>query len=91
MTAAIREDKADDSGDMDAACWYVYVVRCSDDSLYTGISKDVARRIDEHNRGRGAKYTRGRRPVSLAYIETHYSKNAAMRREKRDQKTQTQR
>ena len=46
--------------------WYVYVVRCADDSLYTGITTDVARRVEEHNGSpRGARYTRARRPVTL--------------------------
>lgn len=46
--------------------WWVYVVRCSDDSLYTGVTTDVSRRVKEHNSGpRGAKYTRSRRPVEL--------------------------
>ena len=45
--------------------WVVYLVRCADDSLYCGITTDPKRRLDEHNRGIGAKYTRSRRPVSL--------------------------
>lgn len=45
--------------------WYLYVVECADGSLYTGISTDVERRINQHNKGKGAKYTRSRRPVKL--------------------------
>ena len=45
--------------------WWLYVVRCSDDSLYTGVSTDVTRRIGQHNSGKGAKYTASRRPVVL--------------------------
>lgn len=45
--------------------WHVYIVECSDGTLYTGITTDVARRIDEHNSGKGAKYTASRRPVGL--------------------------
>ena len=45
--------------------WYVYIARCADDTLYTGISTDVDRRIQRHNSGRGAKYTRTRKPVKL--------------------------
>lgn len=45
--------------------WALYVIRCGDDSLYTGITTDVARRFDEHKSGRGAKYTRGRGPFTL--------------------------
>jgi len=50
---------------------YVYVVECSDDTLYTGYTTDVGRRIAEHNAGTGAKYTAGRRPVTLRYVEYH--------------------
>jgi putative endonuclease len=45
--------------------WYVYIVQCSDNSYYTGITTDIDRRIDEHNTGKGAKYTRSRSPVVL--------------------------
>ena len=45
--------------------WYVYVLRCGDDSLYTGVAKDVAARFDQHVRGKGARYTRGRGPLAL--------------------------
>ena len=63
--------------------WHVYMVRCSDNSLYTGITIDVERRIEEHNNNNrlGAKYTRARRPVSLVYSETLASKSEAARRE----------
>lgn len=63
--------------------WYVYVLRCADNSLYTGIAKDVPRRVDEHNRGYpdGAKYTTGRRPVSLVYTEAAIDRAQAARRE----------
>lgn len=48
--------------------WFLYVVECSDGSLYTGITKNISRRVHEHNNtGRGAKYTRARRPVKLVY------------------------
>ena len=60
---------------------YVYIVECADGSLYTGYTTDVARRVREHNAGNGAKYTAGRRPVTLRYVEYHPSKRAAMRRE----------
>ena len=68
---------------MKMADWYVYVVRCSDNSLYTGITIDVERRIDEHNNNNrlGAKYTRARRPVTLVYSETLASKSEAAKRE----------
>jgi putative endonuclease len=60
---------------------YVYVLRCSDDSLYTGYTTDVERRVAEHDAGDGAKYTRGRTPVELVHVEEFDSKSAAMRRE----------
>ena len=53
-----------------AQSWYVYVVRCRDDSLYTGITTELERRIEEHNHSpKGARYTRARRPVELVYSE----------------------
>ncbi|MBW1720293.1 MAG: GIY-YIG nuclease family protein [Deltaproteobacteria bacterium] len=61
--------------------WDVYMVRCSDGSLYTGITKDVKSRVSLHNAGRGAKYTRARRPVELVYRETVGDRGAALRRE----------
>ncbi len=61
--------------------WHVYMVRCVDDSLYTGIATDVERRVMEHNTGQGAKYTRGRGPVTLVYRETAKDRPAALRRE----------
>ncbi len=60
---------------------YVYIVECDDGSLYTGYTTDVGRRVDEHNAGDGAKYTAGRRPVRLRYVEYHPSRSAAQRRE----------
>ena len=60
---------------------YVYILRCADDSYYTGYTTDPARRLAEHNAGDGAKYTRGRTPVVLVYLEGHDSKSAAMSRE----------
>jgi putative endonuclease len=60
---------------------YVYIVRCADGTLYTGWTTDVARRVAEHNAGRGAAYTRQRGPVELVYSETLPDRSAAMRRE----------
>jgi putative endonuclease len=60
---------------------YVYVLRCADDTLYTGYTTDVDRRIAEHDAGEGAKYTRGRTPVDLVYTETFGSRSAACSRE----------
>ena len=63
--------------------WFVYIVRCADDSLYTGIAKDVERRIVEHNSSAAlaASYTRARRPVALAYREAADTRSAALKRE----------
>ena len=62
--------------------WNVYIVRCADGSLYTGIAKSLTKRIEEHNSANtGAKYTRTRRPVSLAYSETCTSRSLATKRE----------
>lgn len=62
---------------------YVYLVECSDarGSFYIGYTTDLARRIEEHNAGEGAKYTRGRTPVQPRYVELWESQSAAMRRE----------
>ena len=60
---------------------YTYIVRCSDGTLYTGWTNDLKKRIKDHNEGRGAKYTRARRPVVLAYYEEFDTKEEAMSRE----------
>ena len=61
--------------------WTVYILRCADNTLYTGITDDVDRRIALHNDGKGAKYTRGRGPVSICYQEYCEDKGQALRRE----------
>lgn len=61
--------------------YYVYLVRCADGSLYCGISNDVEKRVKAHNEGKGAKYTRARRPVELVYVEETDSRSSALRRE----------
>ena len=63
--------------------WYVYMVRCADDSLYTGITRDPIRRVDEHNTSNlsGAVYTRTRRPVQLVYRKICKTRTEAARRE----------
>ena len=62
--------------------WTVYILRCADGTLYTGIALDVARRVTEHNTNNrlGASYTRGRRPVKLVYSETAFSRSQAAKR-----------
>lgn len=61
--------------------WYVYIVECSDRSLYTGYTNNLIKRLAKHNGGKGAKYTRTRRPVALYHYEIHPTKSAAMKRE----------
>lgn len=61
--------------------WHVYILRCADETLYTGIATDVAARLATHNAGKGAKYTRGRLPVSLLYAEAAPDRSAALKRE----------
>ena len=60
---------------------YTYILKCKDNTYYTGYTTDVDKRVKAHNEGKGAKYTRGRGPVELVYYEEHMEKQAAMRRE----------
>ncbi|HEY9100918.1 GIY-YIG nuclease family protein [Chitinimonas sp.] len=66
---------ANDSG------WYVYLLRCADDSLYCGITTDLTKRLAVHNAGKGARYTRVRLPVVLAWSEVCADRSAASKRE----------
>ena len=66
--------------------WRVYILKCSDGSLYTGITTDLARRVREHNSGKGAKYTRSRRPVAPVYSEDYPDRSSASREEARIKK-----
>lgn len=61
--------------------WYVYILRCADNTLYTGITNHPERRLKAHNAGTASKYTRSRRPVSIVYQEDVDSKGEALRRE----------
>ena len=61
--------------------WYLYILRCGDGTLYTGITTDVARRLEAHRQGRGAKYTRGRGPLELIYQEECGTHSEALKRE----------
>ncbi|MFM8890988.1 MAG: GIY-YIG nuclease family protein [Planctomycetia bacterium] len=61
--------------------WLVYMLRCRDGSLYTGITNDLARRLRVHETGRGARYTRSRLPVTLVYQEPQPNRSAALKRE----------
>ncbi|TKB47695.1 GIY-YIG nuclease family protein [Thalassotalea mangrovi] len=66
-----------------SSSWFVYILRCADKSLYTGITIDVEKRLQEHNADnvKGAKYTRARRPVELVYQETLPDRSGAAKRE----------
>ena len=65
--------------------WFVYIIRCSDDSLYAGITTDVERRFDEHSGNastpKGAKYFRGRTPEAIVYLESGHTRSSASKRE----------
>lgn len=65
----------------DTKQWFVYMLECADGSLYTGVSNDLAKRVDIHNAGKGAKYTRSRLPVKLVYSETAPDKGEALKKE----------
>lgn len=60
---------------------FVYIVKCSDNTLYTGWTTNLEKRIDTHNRGKGAKYTKARLPIELVYYEEYDNKSAALKRE----------
>ncbi len=61
--------------------WIVYILRCADGTLYTGITNDLVRRMSEHESGRGAKYTKGRGPFQLVYNESCGGRGQALKRE----------
>ena len=61
--------------------WFVYLLRCADGTLYTGIAKDVSRRCQQHNAGTASRYTRSRLPVVVVHQEDHASRSLALRRE----------
>ena len=61
--------------------WQVYIILCSDGSLYTGITTDIARRFNQHRLGTGAKYFRGRSPRQVVYLESGHDRSGASRRE----------
>jgi putative endonuclease len=65
----------------DSQNWSVYIIQCSDNSLYTGITTDISRRFHQHATRRGAKYFRGRQPETLVYIEAGHNRVTASRRE----------
>ncbi|MEI6702823.1 MAG: GIY-YIG nuclease family protein [Deltaproteobacteria bacterium] len=61
--------------------WCVYIIRCSDDTLYTGITTDLDRRLNQHLEGTGAKYFRGRQPLQVEYLEKNHTRSSATKRE----------
>ncbi|HJP04131.1 MAG: GIY-YIG nuclease family protein [Gammaproteobacteria bacterium] len=65
----------------DNADWYVYIIRCGDGSLYTGIARNLNERIKSHNTGEGGRYTRSHLPVELVYSESAADRSNALRRE----------
>lgn len=83
MRAMGRAPKSNARTPPAAGIWFVYLLRCADGSLYAGITQDLERRLAEHNGDgpRGARYTRGRRPVTLAWSEAACSRSTATRRE----------
>ena len=72
-----KKSMAKKSGDK----WFVYLLRCGDGSLYTGITKDITRRCEQHNAGTASRYTRSRLPVVLVYQEPQASQSLALKRE----------
>ena len=64
-----------------AGTWFVYILRCADGSLYTGITTNLERRCRQHNAGTASRYTRGRRPTKLVYHEAQASRSLALKRE----------
>ena len=76
-----REPEPSGTAHDDEAPWHVYILRCADGSLYTGIAKDPAKRLSEHNAGSGARYTRSRLPAELVYEEKAADRGSALRRE----------
>lgn len=61
--------------------WYLYILECADSSFYTGITVDLKQRLEKHNQGIGARFTRGRRPVKIVYHEKQPDRASASRRE----------
>ena len=63
------------------SAWYIYILQCADNTLYTGVATDINARLATHNAGKGAKYTRGRLPAILLYQESAENRSAALQRE----------
>ena len=69
------------SSDKQQEEWHVYIILCSDNSFYTGITTDIERRFQQHSAGRGAKYFSGRQPLQVVYFENGHNRSSASRRE----------
>ena len=80
--AGVRAWLKDVPPPLQSLMFFVYIVRCADDTLYTGFARDPHERVKVHNSGKGAKYTRSRLPVSLVYVEECESLSAALKRER---------
>lgn len=76
-----RIERADDRIPNTSQVNYTYIVKCSDETLYTGWTNNLEKRLRAHNSGKGAKYTKNRRPVELVYFEEYDTKQEAMKRE----------
>lgn len=70
-----------DNTEPSSETWFVYILRCDDGTLYTGIAKDVVRRCEQHNAGTASRYTRSRLPVRVEYQETQPTRSLALKRE----------
>ncbi|WP_298869146.1 GIY-YIG nuclease family protein [uncultured Gimesia sp.] len=77
--AEVNLDKDKSAGN--SATWFVYILRCADGSLYTGITIELTRRIEQHNAGTASRYTRSRLPVSIEYHEIQATRSLALKRE----------
>ena len=65
----------------DTPLWFIYILECADGTLYTGITNDIERRLEQHNAGTAARYTRSRTPVKLVFQEAAENRSAALKRE----------
>ena len=76
------EVKSNEDGSLtNSTTWFVYILRCADDSLYTGITTDLNRRCEQHNAGTASRYTRSRLPVRMVYQEIQATRSLALKRE----------
>jgi predicted GIY-YIG superfamily endonuclease len=81
MPAMSAEDSKSQMKKLTGDPWFVYILRCADGSLYTGITKDVKRRCQQHNNGTASRYTRSHRPAKQVWQEAHPSRSSALKRE----------